>query len=76
MIKVTFCSEDEFFNQVFPCKFRSMKLADQFIENYQYLGGFNRFGADVWGETTQDLPIIPCNFRGFKIVYNNLYPKG
>lgn len=53
-----------------------MKLADQFIENYQYLGGFNRFGADVWGETTQDLPIIPCNFRGFKIVYNNLYPKG
>ena len=74
MIKVTFYAEDDSKN-MFNCRFRSIEVAERFIDNYKYIGEFNRFSVDIWGDTDDNsLPIIPCNWNGLTKVFIKLYP--
>ena len=72
MIKCTFYAQDDSKN-IYVAKVRSLEVADSIRNNLMYIGGFTRFDMDVWGETNENLPVVPCNRRGFKMIYKSLY---
>lgn len=79
MIKVIFLDNANLSPRViFRVGFRSLRLAERFDKEWKHMGGCLRFHMDIHGETNEELPIIPCNGRGFRIVYDALYgvPNG
>jgi len=76
MIKVFFYGEDNNRRKI-TVKMSSIKSYDKFISEYKYIGGFNRFSSDVYGEINKNESdrylFIPVNNRGFEIVYKMLY---
>jgi len=70
---VKFYSNDEN-KRVFLASFRSEKLADKFIQKYQYTGDFKRFEFDHYGlnDFVGNIELVPCNEKGFKTVMGYL----
>lgn len=77
MIKVFFYAEDNISKRKITVKMSSIKSYDKFIGEYKYIGGFNRFSSDVYGEMDKKESnrylFIPANNKGFEIVYKMLY---
>jgi hypothetical protein len=72
LIECSFYAEDGSDNK-YVGAFRSERQAIAFRTNWLDVGGFLRFSMDIWGTTTDPLPIIPCNRKGFEQVYRALY---
>jgi len=72
--KVVFHANDGS-RKTFEAKFRSEKLADRFIDMFQYIGEYKRFEVDIIGKTSQRIPTVSCNMRGFIRVYDELYNR-
>ena len=76
MIKVFFYGEDNNKRKI-TVKMSSDKAYDKFIQEYKYIGGFNQFSSDIYGEMDKNESnkylFIPANNRGFEVVYKLLY---
>ncbi|HBD95164.1 MAG TPA: hypothetical protein DC057_13445 [Spirochaetia bacterium] len=77
MIKVLFTSEDQNSKRKITVKMNSIKSYEKFVNEYKYIGGFNRFSSDLWGDIDKKesnrFMFIPANNRGFETVYKMLY---
>ena len=74
-IKVTFHANDGT-NRSFTANMKSINDAERFANEFENAGGFKRLVVDILGDTDNpSLPYVTCSERGFKKVYNQLYPK-
>ena len=55
----------------------SFKTYEKFIDEYKYIGGYNRFSSEIYGyinkKESENLPFVPANNKGFEFVYKMLY---
>lgn len=73
--RVTFSAADTS-KRKFDCRFASDATLDNFVKQFQHIGGFRRFEYDIWGKTTDEtLPLMKNNTESFKRVYAELYQK-